>query len=55
VVFVTCLDDFDSRAGSISTDRDDLIAKPFLSFEITVKALTFALRGRLHGGSTVTV
>jgi len=48
VVFVTCQSDFDARAQSILAGGNDLIAKPFLSFEITVKALTFVLRGRLH-------
>jgi CheY-like chemotaxis protein len=54
VVFVISLDNFDSRATSISTDREDFIAKPFLSFEVIVKALTFALRGRLQNCTTVT-
>jgi CheY-like chemotaxis protein len=51
VVFVTCMSDFDSRAKAILTGGDDLIGKPFLSFEITVKALTFALRRRLGGAN----
>jgi CheY-like chemotaxis protein len=48
VVFVTCLSDFDSRAKSVLSGGSDLIAKPFLTFEITVKALTLALHGRLQ-------
>jgi CheY-like chemotaxis protein len=48
VVFVTTLRDFDSRAKATIKGGADLIGKPFLSFEITVKALTFALRGRLQ-------
>ena len=48
VVFVTCQSDFDARAQSILSGGSDLIGKPFLTFEITVKALTLALRGRLH-------
>lgn len=47
VVFVTCQSDFDARAKSILSGGIDLIGKPFLTFEITVKALTLALRGRL--------
>jgi CheY-like chemotaxis protein len=47
VVFVTSHSDFDSRTKSTLVGGQDLIAKPYLSFEITVKALTLALRGRL--------
>jgi DNA-binding response OmpR family regulator len=47
VVFVTCQSDFDARAKSTLSGGIDLIGKPFLTFEITVKALTLALRGRL--------
>jgi CheY-like chemotaxis protein len=48
VVFVTCQSDFDARAKSTLSGGIDLIGKPFLTFEITVKALTLALRGRLN-------
>lgn len=51
VVFVTCMCDFDARAQSILTGGCDLIGKPFLTFEITVKALTLALSRRLQVGS----
>jgi CheY-like chemotaxis protein len=47
VIFVTCHTDFDSRAQSILVGGNDFIAKPFLTFEITVKALTAALGSRL--------
>jgi two-component system response regulator ResD len=47
VVFVTCSSDFNSRAQSTLVGGNDLIGKPFLTFEITVKALTLALRTRL--------
>jgi len=47
VVFVTSHSDFDSRAKSALLGARDLISKPFLSFEITVKALTLVLRARL--------
>ena len=49
VVFVTGQSDFDARAKSTLSGGNDLMGKPFLTFEITVKALTLALQGRLHG------
>jgi len=48
VVFVTGRDDFDTRAQMGRNGGSDLMGKPFLTSEITVKALTFALRGRLE-------
>ena len=48
VVFVTSQADFEARAKSIQSGGSDFIAKPFLPVEITVKALTFALRKRLQ-------
>ncbi len=48
VIFVTVRSDFQTRAESSRIGGTDLIAKPFLQFEITVKALTFAIRKRLH-------
>lgn len=50
IVFVTSQNDFEARAASNLCGGTDLIAKPFLSFEITVKALVLALRGRLEKG-----
>jgi CheY-like chemotaxis protein/HPt (histidine-containing phosphotransfer) domain-containing protein len=47
VVFVTGLTDFESRANSTMSGGNDLIAKPFLFIELTVKALIYLLRGRL--------
>ncbi len=47
VVFVTGQSDFDARAKSALSGGNDLMGKPFLTFEITVKALTLALQGRL--------
>jgi CheY-like chemotaxis protein len=47
VVFVTGHNDFDSRAKSALAGAHDLIGKPFLAFEITVKALTLVLRARV--------
>ena len=49
VVFVTGLSDFDARAKSTLSGGSDLMGKPFLIFEVTVKALTLALQGRLQG------
>ena len=49
VIFVTSSRDFDTRANSILCGGRDLIAKPFLTFELTVKALTLVARERLHG------
>jgi DNA-binding response OmpR family regulator len=47
VVFVTSLTDFESRANSTMSGGNDLIAKPFLFIELTVKALIYLMRGRL--------
>jgi CheY-like chemotaxis protein len=46
VVFVTSHTDFESRAKSAMLGAQDLIGKPFLTFEITVKALTVVLKAR---------
>ena len=48
VVFVTCLGDFEARAKSTRVGGHELIAKPFLTFEVTLKALTLVLEGRLR-------
>ncbi len=48
VVFVTGQSDFDARAKSTLSGGNDLMGKPFLTFEVTVKALTLALQGRLQ-------
>ncbi|HVV02417.1 MAG TPA: response regulator, partial [Verrucomicrobiae bacterium] len=47
VVFVTGLNDFESRANSTMSGGNDFIAKPFLFMELAVKALVFILRGKL--------
>jgi len=47
VVFVTSLNDFESRASSTMSGGSDFIAKPFLFIELAVKALVYVLRGRL--------
>ena len=48
VVFVTCQTDFDARAKSSLCGGNDFLSKPFLTFEITLKALTLAFRARLR-------
>jgi DNA-binding response OmpR family regulator len=47
VIFVTSLTDFESRANSTISGGNDLIAKPFLFMELTVKALIHLFRSRL--------
>ena len=54
VVFVTCLTDFKNRARSSLSGGTDLIAKPFMFMELSVKALTYVLRGRLAKRSAQT-
>jgi DNA-binding response OmpR family regulator len=48
VVFVTGLNDLESRANSSMSGGNDFIAKPFLFIELTVKALVHVLRSRLQ-------
>lgn len=48
VVFVAPQTEFDACTEPGLRGESDLLAKPFLSIELTVKALTFALRGRLQ-------
>ena len=47
VVFVTSLNDFESRANSTMSGGSDFIAKPFLFIEVAVKSLVHVMRGRL--------
>jgi len=47
VIFVTSHSGFESREKSAEVGGHELIAKPFLAFEITVKALTLLLKQRL--------
>lgn len=47
VIFVTSMTDFKSRARSSLSGGTDLIAKPFMFIELSVKALTYVLRSRL--------
>lgn len=48
VIFVTSHSDFNSRAKSTLIGGQDLIGKPFLTFELAVKALTIVMRRRLQ-------
>jgi CheY-like chemotaxis protein len=48
VVFVTSLNDFDSRTSSTMAGGNDFIGKPFLFIEVTVKALIHILRAKLQ-------
>jgi CheY-like chemotaxis protein len=47
VIFVTSQNDASAREQMNRNGGNDILGKPFLTSEITVKALTFALRGRL--------
>jgi DNA-binding response OmpR family regulator len=47
VVFVTSLNDFESRANSTISGGNDFIAKPFLFIELAVKALVYVLRSKV--------
>lgn len=46
VIFVTSMTDFKSRVRSTLSGGTDLIAKPFMFFELTVKAMSTLLRNR---------
>jgi CheY-like chemotaxis protein len=48
IVFVTCQSDFDARTKSSLVGGQDLIAKPFLTSELSLKALSVVLRRRLQ-------
>jgi DNA-binding response OmpR family regulator len=48
IVFVTIHNDFAMRARTIAIGGSDFMAKPFLVFELTVKAMTLLMRKRLE-------
>ncbi len=48
VVFITAHSDFESRAQSRLSGGNDFIAKPFLSVELAVKALTWLFKEKTH-------
>ena len=52
IVFITGHADFNARNQMSGCGGSDFVGKPFLKSEITVKALTFALRGRLEENAT---
>lgn len=47
IVFVTPINDFESRANTTLSGGTDLIAKPFLFVELAIKALVYVWRNRL--------
>jgi CheY-like chemotaxis protein len=55
IVFLTSHHEAAMRAKSESCGANDFITKPYLPSELTLKALAFALRGRLqnNGGAVV--
>ena len=53
VVFVTSLNDLESRASSMMSGGNDFIGKPFLFIELAVKALLYVLRGKLEASKQV--
>ncbi len=48
VIFVTSLNDLESRTNSSMSGGNDFIAKPFLFIELAVKALVYVLRSRFE-------
>lgn len=46
VIFVTSLNDFESRASSLMSGGNDFIAKPFHFLELAIKALVYVLRAK---------
>jgi DNA-binding response OmpR family regulator len=48
VVFVTSLNDFESRTSSTMAGGNDFIGKPFLFIELTVKALIHVTRNQIQ-------
>lgn len=47
VILVSGVSDFESRAALKADDRDEVITKPFIFMELSVKALSLALKRRL--------
>lgn len=54
VVFVTGLDDLESRAHSTMSGGNDFIAKPFLFIELAVKAIVHVMRGQFEAARQAT-
>ena len=53
VIYVTSHSDFDTRARSVLSGSNDLIAKPIFPMELAVKALTHLLKSQLAGQKPV--
>ncbi|HEY6227299.1 MAG TPA: response regulator [Verrucomicrobiae bacterium] len=51
IIFVTGLTDFQSRARSVTSGGNEFISKPLCRIEMTVKALTFVMKGRMAGAT----
>jgi CheY-like chemotaxis protein len=47
ILFVSGLNDFLSRAKSVSSGGNDFISKPLSRIEMTIKSLSFVMKGRL--------
>jgi CheY-like chemotaxis protein len=47
ILFVTGLNDFQSRAKSIAAGGNDFISKPLSRIEMTVRSLSYVMKGRL--------
>jgi CheY-like chemotaxis protein len=50
IVFVTSHNNLESRTKLVTKGAQDLIGKPYLPAEITLKALQLSLHGRLKNG-----
>ena len=48
IVFVTIASDFATRARTTASGGNDFMAKPFLVFELSLKAMTVVMRSRLE-------
>ena len=48
IIFVTGLTDFMTKAKSSLSGGNDLIGKPFLPVELSVKALTYLIKSRFE-------
>ena len=55
VVFVTSLNDFESRTNSTMAGGNDFIGKPFLFIELTVKALIHVMRARIQAARLLAI
>jgi CheY-like chemotaxis protein len=49
VIFITCHDDFASKAASVTSGANDFIAKPFCPMELAAKALLYVIKAQIPG------